>query len=163
MGPTGLKSSCRRLWVFLERTSGDGIHKSCLRNETVKHITYERPSLFVGGEGLSKPALAKALFTLLLILIATSSGLPMTVSAGHEEPTVVLGNLEVWPRSATADWDRNFNVTIENTAAAESRIRDVDFASETAELTRNQVLSQAGISILSQANLSTQNALSLLN
>ena len=57
---------------------------------------------------------------------------------------------------------RSLAVAIENTAAAESRIRDVDFASETAELTRNQVLQQAGISILGQANVSTQSALSLL-
>lgn len=47
-------------------------------------------------------------------------------------------------------------IAVENTAAAELRIRDVDFASETAELTRNQVLQQAGISVLAQANISTQ-------
>jgi flagellin len=58
---------------------------------------------------------------------------------------------------------RSLAVAIENTASAESRIRDVDFASETAELTRNQVLQQAGISVLSQANVSSQSALSLLN
>jgi len=57
---------------------------------------------------------------------------------------------------------RSIAVAIENTSAAESRIRDVDFASETAELTRNQVLQQAGISVLAQANVSTQSALSLL-
>jgi len=57
---------------------------------------------------------------------------------------------------------RTLAVAIENTASAESRIRDVDFASETAELTRNQVLSQAGISVLAQANLSTQGALTLI-
>ena len=57
---------------------------------------------------------------------------------------------------------RSLAVAIENTTAAESRIRDVDFASETAELTKNQVLQQAGISILAQANVSTQTALSLL-
>ena len=57
---------------------------------------------------------------------------------------------------------RSLAVAIENTAAAESRIRDVDFASETAELTRNQVLQQAGVSILSQANVSSQSALTLL-
>lgn len=57
---------------------------------------------------------------------------------------------------------RSIAVSIENTSAAESRIRDVDFASETAELTRNQVLQQAGISVLAQANVSTQSALSLL-
>ncbi len=57
---------------------------------------------------------------------------------------------------------RSIAVAVENTAAAESRIRDVDFASETAELTRNQVLQQAGISVLAQANVSTQSALALL-
>ncbi len=57
---------------------------------------------------------------------------------------------------------RSIAVAIENTSAAESRIRDVDFASETAELTRTQVLQQAGISVLAQANVSTQSALSLL-
>jgi len=58
---------------------------------------------------------------------------------------------------------RSIAVAVENTAAAESRIRDVDVASETAILTKNQVLQQAGISILAQANVSTQNALALLN
>jgi flagellin len=57
---------------------------------------------------------------------------------------------------------RSIAVSVENTAAAESRIRDVDIASETAILTRNQVLQQAGISVLAQANVSTQNALALL-
>jgi hypothetical protein len=60
--------------------------------------------------------------------------------------------------------DRQFAITITllNTAAAESQIRDVDFASETAELTRNQVLQPAGVSVLGQANISTRSALSLL-
>jgi flagellin len=50
----------------------------------------------------------------------------------------------------------------ENASAARSRIRDADFAAETAELTRAQILQQAGISILSQANAQPQLALSLL-
>ncbi len=49
-----------------------------------------------------------------------------------------------------------------NTAASLSRIRDVDIASETSSLARNQVLSQAGASVLSQANQAPQLALSLL-
>ena len=57
---------------------------------------------------------------------------------------------------------RSIEIAIENTSAAESRIRDVDVAEETANLTRNQVLQQAGVSVLSQANLSTSIALSLL-
>jgi flagellin len=57
---------------------------------------------------------------------------------------------------------RNLENYTENLIEAESRIRDVDFASETADLTRNQVFSQAGTSVLAQANQSAQSALSLL-
>ena len=50
----------------------------------------------------------------------------------------------------------------ENLSAAESRIRDVDVASETADLTRNSILQQAATSVLAQANVQPQLALSLL-
>lgn len=56
----------------------------------------------------------------------------------------------------------NLSVTTENQSAARSRIRDADFAAETAELTRSQILQQAGIAILSQANAQPQNVLALL-
>jgi len=56
----------------------------------------------------------------------------------------------------------NLEITSENLTAANSRIKDADFASETAELARTQVLQQAGISILAQANALPQQALSLL-
>lgn len=57
---------------------------------------------------------------------------------------------------------RSLSITNENTSAARSRIRDTDFAKETAELTRTQILQQAGTTILSQANQRPQAALSLL-
>jgi len=50
----------------------------------------------------------------------------------------------------------------ENVSAARARIRDADFATESANLAKNQVLQQAGLSILSQANASSQSVLSLL-
>jgi len=56
----------------------------------------------------------------------------------------------------------NLGVSIESLSAAESRIRDVDVAYETADLTRNSILQQAALSILSQANLQPQSALKLL-
>ncbi|WP_018951968.1 flagellin [Thioalkalivibrio sp. AKL12] len=56
----------------------------------------------------------------------------------------------------------NLTQTTENLEASRSRIRDADFASETAELTRAQILQQAGTSVLSQANAVPQNALALL-
>jgi len=56
----------------------------------------------------------------------------------------------------------NLSTTSENLSASRSRIRDADYARETAELTRTQILQQAGTAMLSQANSSTQNVLSLL-
>ena len=50
----------------------------------------------------------------------------------------------------------------ENQAAARSRIVDADFAAETAALTKGQILQQAGIAVLAQANAAPQNVLSLL-
>jgi flagellin len=56
----------------------------------------------------------------------------------------------------------NLQISIENLSASESRIRDADFAAETAALTRAQIIQQAGIAVLSQANLRPQAALSLI-
>ncbi|MBD3619601.1 MAG: flagellin [Chromatiales bacterium] len=56
----------------------------------------------------------------------------------------------------------NLSVASENLSAARSRIQDADFAAETAELTRAQIVQQAGISVLSQANAQPQNVLALL-
>ena len=56
----------------------------------------------------------------------------------------------------------NLSTNSENLSAARSRIRDADFAKETAELTRNQILQQAGTAMLAQANVAPQNVLTLL-
>ncbi len=56
----------------------------------------------------------------------------------------------------------NLATSNENLSAANSRIRDVDVASETAALTKSQILSQAGLAVLAQANQLPQSALSLL-
>ncbi len=57
---------------------------------------------------------------------------------------------------------RNLRNISENLSSARSQIRDTDFAAETAELTRNQIIQQASVSVLSQANQRPQTALSLL-
>jgi flagellin len=57
---------------------------------------------------------------------------------------------------------RNLSNITENISGARGRIRDTDFASETAELTRNQIVQQASLTVLSQANQRPQAALSLL-
>ena len=56
----------------------------------------------------------------------------------------------------------NLQVSVENQSAARSRIMDADFAAETAALSRNQILQQAGTAMLAQANALPQNVLSLL-
>ena len=56
----------------------------------------------------------------------------------------------------------SLQVTSENLSAAESRIRDVDVAAESAMLTKNTILQQAAISVLAQANMQPQAALALL-
>lgn len=72
-------------------------------------------------------------------------------------------------RAALGTTQNRLNVTVsnlgsarENISAANSRIRDVDVASETAEMTRNNILMQAGVSVLAQANQAPQVALKLL-
>jgi len=57
---------------------------------------------------------------------------------------------------------RSVQTTSENLQASRSRIQDADFAAETAELTRTQILQQAGTAMLAQANALPQNVLSLL-
>ena len=57
---------------------------------------------------------------------------------------------------------RNLSNISENASAARSRIRDTDFATETAALTRFQIIQQASTTVLAQANQRPQAALSLL-
>jgi flagellin len=56
----------------------------------------------------------------------------------------------------------NIQVNSENLAAARGRIMDADYAAETAALTRAQILQQAGVAMLAQANAAPQSVLSLL-
>jgi flagellin len=56
----------------------------------------------------------------------------------------------------------NLNVAVENLSASESRIRDTDMAQEMMQFTRSQILSQAGTSMLAQANQAPQGVLALL-
>ena len=80
--------------------------------------------------------------------IESVSGNRGDIGAVHNQLTSAVANLETG---------------IENLTAANSRIRDVDFASETAEMTKLQILMQASVAVLAQANTSPQYALSLLS
>ena len=79
--------------------------------------------------------------------ITTISNTRATFGAVQNRFEAVISNLEAFNESLTS---------------SRSRIQDADFAAETANLTRTQILQQAGISILAQANTLPQAALSLL-
>ncbi|HLP83686.1 MAG TPA: flagellin, partial [Phycisphaerales bacterium] len=72
------------------------------------------------------------------------------------------GRMGAFQKNVVGATIRSLGVNIENTAAAQSVIRDADFASETANLTRSQILVSASTNILSIANSSPQSALQLL-
>jgi flagellin len=73
------------------------------------------------------------------------------------------GRLGAFQKLTVDSTVNSMNVALENTAAAESAIRDADFATETANMTRAQILVQAATTVLKQANSAPQTALSLLN
>jgi flagellin len=76
--------------------------------------------------------------------------------------SVIRGRLGAFERNTLQTNIRSLQVGLENITASNSKIRDADFAVETAALTRAQILSQAGTSVLATANLSSQNVLQLL-
>lgn len=76
--------------------------------------------------------------------------------------TNLRGDLGAFQQNTLTSTSNNLRTTLENTTNAESVIRDTDFASEIANFTKNQVLVQAGVSILQNANQSPQMVLSLL-
>ena len=80
-----------------------------------------------------------------------------------DEVTNLRGTLGAFQQNTLASTTANLQATLENTVNAESVIRDTDFATEVAEFTKQQVLVQAGTSVLKNANQQPQLALSLLN
>lgn len=72
------------------------------------------------------------------------------------------GRLGAFQKNVVGSTIRSLGVALENTAAAESQIRDTDFAAETASLTRAQILSQAATQALLLANVQPQQVLSLI-
>ena len=76
--------------------------------------------------------------------------------------STLRGRLGAFQKNTIGATIRSLGVAFENTSAAESAIRDTDFASETAALTRSQILVQSSTQILSIANSQPQNVLGLL-
>ncbi len=84
------------------------------------------------------------------------------VSAAIDKVSSTRGRLGAFQKNVVGATIRSLGVALENTTAAESVIRDTDFAAETASLTRSQILVQASTNILSIANSQPQQVLQLL-
>ena len=85
------------------------------------------------------------------------------VDAAIDDITALRGTLGAFQKNTLQSTSNNLRATLENTVNAESVIRDTDFAEEVASFTKQQVLVQAGTSVLSNANQASQLVLSLLN
>jgi flagellin len=84
------------------------------------------------------------------------------VERAISQVAVLRGRLGAFQQNSLQTNINSLNVTLENVTSSESSIRDADFAAETSNLTRAQILVQAGTSVLATANSTPQAVLSLL-
>ncbi len=84
------------------------------------------------------------------------------VREAQDQISFLRGRLGAFQRNTLETTSNSLMVTYENTTAAESTIRETDYASETANLTRSQILTQAATNTLRIANSNPQNVLALL-
>jgi flagellin len=84
------------------------------------------------------------------------------VSEAIAQVSSLRGRLGAFQKNVVGATIRSLGISVENTAAAQSMIRDADFASETASLTRSQILVSATTNVLALANAQPQSALQLL-
>jgi flagellin len=124
-----------------------GIHAAAENQISVTFTATDAATLGVGALNFGTAAGAQGALTTIDSAITALSTNRSTIGAAQNRLQVTVNNL---------------SVAHENVSAANSRIRDVDVAEETAAMTRNQILSQAGVAVLAQANQLPSAALSLL-
>jgi len=84
------------------------------------------------------------------------------INEAIDQVSALRGRLGAFQKNVVGATIRSLGVALENTSAAESAIRDTDFAAETAELTRSQILVNAATNVLAIANSQPQSVLKLL-
>ncbi len=133
-------------------------------NGTITNLSFQ-----IGAEANQTVDLAIDNMTTAIIM-GGAGNITTTVTANNEIAALdqglaavdsFRGNLGAFQNRMSSTLNNLSNIT-QNISSARSRIRDTDFAGESARLTKNQILQQAGLSILSQANSSSESVLSLL-
>jgi flagellin len=94
--------------------------------------------------------------------VSDLSGAQKIISESINQISSLRGRLGAFQKNTVGATIRSLNVAVENSQAAESAIRDADFATETAALTRSQILVSASTNVLGLANQSPQSVLQLL-
>ncbi len=122
---------------------------------TLQVGAYDANTITVSKNAMSAVLGAASLST---AIVATNIGTIDTMIENVDKYRAKLGAAQNRLESSISNQEN----VIENVSDARSRIRDVDYASETARMTQNSILQQASTSILSQANMKSQIALSLL-
>ena len=129
--------------------SSRNLQVGALSGQTIKISVTKMSASNIGVSGLSVSSNVKAGDAMSKIQLAIQS-----VSSQRSKLGAIQNRLE--------HTINNLNTTSENTQSAESRIRDTDMASEMVEYSKNNILQQAGQSMLAQANQANQGVLSLL-
>jgi flagellin len=144
-------------------TAGDFTNRGTITLSSSQAITISgTEDVNIGFDGVTSIALDSQ--SLLNVDVLTTSGANNAISRLDAALTVVsslrsqFGAIQGRFESTIA----NLQTVSENLSASRSRIQDADFAAETAALTRGQILQQAGIAILAQANAAPQSVLALL-
>lgn len=96
------------------------------------------------------------------VLLGRESVASSVLDTAITEVAVLRGRLGAFERNTLQTNVRSLQIGLENITASESKIRDADFAAETAALSRAQILQQAGTSVLATANVTAQSVLRLL-
>ncbi|MGN0862930.1 MAG: flagellin [Stenotrophomonas koreensis] len=150
--------------------AGTGIELSSIRDNSTNAVAV------AAGTWADTSAAATALTAPTVTLTAGTetfvASLDVSSFVGSQQVLSVVDNALTEVNSSRADMGAiqnrfsstiaNLSATSENLSASRSRIRDTDYAKETAELTRTQILQQAGTAMLAQANTSPQSVMTLL-
>ena len=145
-------------------TGGGSFYQIGTRINAFEHIGFGIPSITANHLGNEERGFLNSIIT---------GGANSLLTGNHNEALDIIdtaiqqtaslrGRLGAFERNTLQTTIRSQQIALENITASESQIRDADFAAETAELTRAQILVNAGTSTLALANNSASSVLSLL-
>ncbi len=138
----------------------------------IKLSSTSKDGITLGGADIAKTGLSSGNTAATATFGAGLSSVNLSTASGAQNALATIDSALAQVNSSRADLGAlqnrfssvvaNLATTSENVTAARSRIQDADFAEETAALSKAQILQQAGVAMLSQANALPQNVLSLL-